>query len=81
MKLKAPTRASAAAEGEEEKAEEGETADVEALTGWPYKDRVKGLRMVLLGGEVREERRVALEEAFQLATTGPCGRPAAAQAQ
>jgi hypothetical protein len=42
------------------------TADVEALTGWPYLDRVKGLRMVLLGGEVREERRVALEEAFQL---------------
>jgi hypothetical protein len=66
MKLKAPTKASAAAEGEEEKAEEGETADVEALTGWPYKDRVKGLRIVLLGGEVREERRVALEEAFQL---------------
>ena len=60
MKLKAPTKASAAA-GEEE-----ETAEIEPLIGWPYLDRVKGLRIVLLGGEVREERRVALEEAFQL---------------
>ncbi len=60
MKLKAPTKASAAA-GEEE-----ETAEIEPLTDWPYLDRVKGLRIVLLGGEVREERRVALEEAFQL---------------
>ena len=58
LKLKAPTKASAAA------AEDDDTAELEPLADWPYLDRVKGLRVVLLGGEVREERRVALEQAF-----------------
>jgi hypothetical protein len=58
-KLKAPTKAAAAV------AEDEETPEAEALAGWPYRDRVKGLRVVLLGGDVREERRVALEETFQ----------------
>jgi hypothetical protein len=56
-RLKAPTKASVAVIEEEESAE--------PLAEWPYLDRVKGLRVVLLGGEVREERRVALEEAFR----------------
>jgi hypothetical protein len=36
-----------------------------ALADWPLLDRVRGLRVVLLGGEPKEERRVALEKAFQ----------------
>ena len=36
-----------------------------ALADWHLLDRVKGLRVVLLGGEPKEERRVALEKAFQ----------------
>jgi hypothetical protein len=45
-------------------------ADVETdvLADWPYIERTRGLRVALLGGEVREERRVALERAFQLAS-------------
>ena len=47
-------------------AEAGDAPDHDReLAGWPYLERVKGLRVVILGGEVREERRVALEEAFQ----------------
>jgi hypothetical protein len=34
---------------------------------WPYFSRVRGKNVVMLGGEVREERRLALEEAFQCA--------------
>jgi hypothetical protein len=43
-------------------------AETEALTSWPFADRVRGLRVVLFGGEVREERRVALERAFKFAS-------------
>jgi len=38
--------------------------DSSELADWAYLPRVRGLRVVLLGGEVREERRAALEEAF-----------------
>jgi hypothetical protein len=55
-KPKATTKAKATPEEENE--------EPEALAEWPYLDRVKGLRVVLLGGEVNEVRRVALEEAF-----------------
>jgi hypothetical protein len=43
---------------------EEEEPTPDALADWPLLDRVKGLRVVLLGGEPREERRVALEQAF-----------------
>jgi hypothetical protein len=45
--------------------EEDEGPEQEELAGWPHLERVKGLRVALLGGEAREERRVALERAFQ----------------
>lgn len=49
---------------------------------WPYWAYVKGKDLVMLGGEVREERRVALEEAFQMAslTWVPHNRPRQLQA-
>ena len=49
-------------------ATEEEEVEPELLADWPYLDRVRGLRVALLGGEVREERRVALEQAFQFAS-------------
>ena len=49
-------------------ATEEEDVEPELLADWPYRDRVRGLRIALLGGEVREERRVALERAFQFAS-------------
>jgi hypothetical protein len=61
VKPKAPTRGKAAAAEEEEDV----GPEQEELAGWPHLERVKGLRVALLGGEVREERRVALEQAFQ----------------
>ncbi len=44
---------------------------------WPHFSRVRGKNVVMVGGEVREERRVALEEAFQCAslTWVPHNRP------
>jgi uncharacterized protein (DUF1684 family) len=63
VKPKTPTKVKAAAA--EEAAEEDEAPERDELAGWPHLDRVKGLRVALLGGEVREERRVALEHAFQ----------------
>jgi hypothetical protein len=49
----------------------------EELADWPYLDRVKGLRVVILGGEVREARRAALERAFQFGSLEwvPSSRP------
>jgi hypothetical protein len=72
VKPKATTKVKAPlAEEDEDEGPEQELAD------WPYLDQVKGLRVVLLGGEVREERRVALEQAFQLETLEwvPTDRP------
>jgi hypothetical protein len=62
--VQAPTQAKAATKASAPVSEDEETPDLEELADWPYLDRVKGLRVVLLGGEAREERRVALEEAF-----------------
>jgi len=59
VKPKKTTKVKPAEEEEEEELEH------EPLAGWPYIERVKGLRVVLLGGEAREERRAALERAFQ----------------
>lgn len=44
---------------------------------WAHFSRVRGKSVVMVGGEVREERRVALEEAFQCAsfTWVPHNRP------
>jgi hypothetical protein len=44
---------------------------------WPFFDHVRGKDVVMLGGEAREERRVALEDAFQMAslTWVPHNRP------
>ena len=49
---------------------------------WPYFFRVRGKNVVMMGGEVREERRLALEEAFQCAafTWVPHNRPRLLQA-
>jgi hypothetical protein len=56
---------------------ENDDGDESELADWAYLDRVRGLRVVLLGGEVREERRVALEAAFQLGSLEwvPTDRP------
>ena len=53
---------------ETKSAADDDGAEPQLLADWPYVDRVRGLRVALLGGEVREERRVALEQAFQFAS-------------
>jgi hypothetical protein len=60
----APAEAKPKSASKAKSAPEEEDEQPEALAEWPYLDRVKGLRVVLLGGEAREERRAALEEAF-----------------
>jgi hypothetical protein len=45
--------------------DEDDAALPEVLSDWTFRDRAQGLRVVMLGGEVREERRAALERAFQ----------------
>src|SRR6202034_3648110 len=70
-----PKKASKAKAVDEEE-DEGESGN-DALAGWAYLERVKGLRVVLLGGEAREERRAALERAFQFGSLEwvPTDRP------
>ena len=62
--VQAPTKVAAPSKASAPEPPDDETSELEALADWPYADRVKGLRVVLLGGEAREERRAALEEAF-----------------
>jgi hypothetical protein len=62
VKPKATTKPRTAPVATEEDDDEGPDDE---LAGWPHLERVKGLRVVMLGGEVREERRAALERAFQ----------------
>jgi hypothetical protein len=72
----APKKASKAkVRGAEE--DEEDDAPEEELGDWPYRDRARGLRVVVLGGEVREERRAALEQAFQFGSLEwvPTDRP------
>jgi hypothetical protein len=60
-----PVKAKKASKVKEAVAEDDDAVEPELLSGWPYRDRAQGLRVVMLGGEVREERRAALERAFQ----------------
>jgi len=60
VKPKKTSKAKAAPEEEG-----GDEGPEELLADWAYRDRARGLRVVMLGGEVREERRAALEQAFQ----------------
>jgi hypothetical protein len=57
--------------------DEDDERDSKVPEDWPYFHHVRGKDVVMLGGEVREERRVALEEAFQMAlfTWLPQNRP------
>lgn len=47
--------------------DDDDTDSARSLEGWPFLDRVKKKMAVMLGGDIREERRVAIERAFQLA--------------
>jgi len=71
------TKAKARAKKAEEPDEAPEGDEADELAGWRYRDRARGLRVVVLGGEVREERRVALERAFGFASLEwvPTDRP------
>lgn len=51
-----------------DEAEEEEVRDARVPDEWPYFSRVRGKSVAMLGGEVREERRIALAEAFQCGT-------------
>lgn len=48
--------------------DEAEERESKVPEDWPYWRHVRGKNVVMVGGEIREERRVALEEAFQCAS-------------